>query len=319
MLPKAHLTLYSKYLAGGEWSHNHGSVQFSRSVVSDSLRPHELQHARPPCPSPTPGVHSNSRPSNPWFHPAISSSVFPFSSCPQSLPASESFPMSQLFAWGGQGTGVSALASFLPKNTQDWSPLEWTGWISLQPRDSQESPPTPQSWLWVINFLYSFSVYSCHLFLISSASVRSIAFLSLIVPTFAWNVPLGSLIFLKRSLVFPILLFSSISLHCSIRRLSYLSLLFFGTLYVDGYIFPFLLCFLLLFLFSAICKASLDNHFAFLHFFFLEVVFITASCAMSWTSVLSSSGTLSDLIPWIYLWLPLYNCKGFDLGHNWMI
>ena len=107
------------------------SVQFSRSVVSDSLRPHELQHVRPSCPSPTPGVHSNSRPSSRWCHPAISSSVVPFSSCPQSLPASESFPMSQLFAWGSQSTGVSALASFLPKNTQGWS-LEWTGWISLQ-------------------------------------------------------------------------------------------------------------------------------------------------------------------------------------------
>ena len=108
------------------------SVQFSRSVMSNSLWPHELQHTRPPCPSPTPGVHSNSRPSSWWCHPAISSSVVPFSSCPQSLPASESFPMSQLFAWGGQSTGVSALASFLPKNTQDWYPLEWTGWISLQ-------------------------------------------------------------------------------------------------------------------------------------------------------------------------------------------
>ena len=107
------------------------SVQFSRSVVSDSLRPHELQHVRPSCPSPTPGVHSNSCPSSRWCHPAISSSVVPFSSCPQSLPASESFPMSQLFAWGSQSTGVSALAPFLPKNTQGWS-LEWTGWISLQ-------------------------------------------------------------------------------------------------------------------------------------------------------------------------------------------
>ena len=86
------------------------SVQFSRSVVSESLRPHELQHARPPCPSPTPGVHSDSRSSSQWCHPAISSSVVPFSSCPQSIPASESFPMSQLFAWGGQSTGVSALA-----------------------------------------------------------------------------------------------------------------------------------------------------------------------------------------------------------------
>ena len=108
------------------------SVQFSRSVMSDSLRPHESQHARPPCPSPTPRVHSNSRPSSQWCHPAISSSAIPFSSCPQSFPASESFPMSQLFTWGGQSTRVSALASVLPKNTQDWSPVEWTGWISLQ-------------------------------------------------------------------------------------------------------------------------------------------------------------------------------------------
>ena len=113
------------------------SVQFSRSVVSDSLRPHESQHTRPPCPSPTPGVHSESRPSSPWCHPAISSSVGPFSSCPQSLPASESFPMTQLSAWGGQSTGVSALASFLPKKSQGWSPSEWTGWISLQSMGSQ--------------------------------------------------------------------------------------------------------------------------------------------------------------------------------------
>ena len=108
------------------------SVQFSCSVVSDSLRPHESQYARPPCPSPTAGVHSDSRPSSQWCHPAISSSVILFSSCPQSLPASRSFPMSQLFSWGGQSTGVSALASFLPKQSQGWSALEWTGWISLQ-------------------------------------------------------------------------------------------------------------------------------------------------------------------------------------------
>ena len=111
---------------------NSSSVQFSRSVVSDSLLPHESQHARPPCPSPAPGVHSDSRPLSRWCHLAISSSVVPFSSCPQSLPASESFPMSQLFTWGGQSTGVSVLASVLPKNTQEWSPLGWTGWISLQ-------------------------------------------------------------------------------------------------------------------------------------------------------------------------------------------
>ena len=96
------------------------------------LWPHEQQHTRPPCPSPTPGVHSNSHPSSRWCHPDISSSVVPFSSCPQSLPASGSFPMSQLFTWGGRSIGVSALASFLPRNTQGWSPSEWTGWISLQ-------------------------------------------------------------------------------------------------------------------------------------------------------------------------------------------
>ena len=111
------------------------SVQLSHSVMSDSLRSHEMQYARPPCPSPTPRVHSNSRPSHRWCHPAISSSVVPFSSYPQSLPASESFPMSQLFARGGQSIGVSALASVLPRNTQDWSPLEWTGWISLQSKE----------------------------------------------------------------------------------------------------------------------------------------------------------------------------------------
>ena len=107
------------------------SVQFSRSVMSNSLWPHELQHAKPLCPSPPPGVYSNSCPSSRWCHPAISSSVVPFSSCPQSLPASESFPMSQLFAWGGQSIGVSALASVLPMNTQDWFPLEWTGCLEL--------------------------------------------------------------------------------------------------------------------------------------------------------------------------------------------
>ena len=108
------------------------SVQFSHSVMSDSLWPHEPQHARPPCPSLTPGVHPNSCPSRRWCHPAISSSVVPFPSCPQSLPASGSFPMSQLFAWGGQNIVVSASASVRPMNTQDWSPLGWTDWISLQ-------------------------------------------------------------------------------------------------------------------------------------------------------------------------------------------
>ena len=112
--------------------HQFSSVQFSRSVMSNSLRPHKSQHARPPCPSPSTGVHSNSCPLSQWCHPTISSSVIPFSSYPQSLPASETFPMSQLFSWGGQSPGVSALASVLPKKCQGWSPSEWTGWISLQ-------------------------------------------------------------------------------------------------------------------------------------------------------------------------------------------
>ena len=107
------------------------SVQFSCSVLSDSLWPHEPQHTRPPCPSPTPGVYSNSRPLSQWRHPAILS-VVPFSSCPQSFPASGSFQMSQFFTSGGQSIGVSASASVLPMNTQDWSPLGRTGWISLQ-------------------------------------------------------------------------------------------------------------------------------------------------------------------------------------------
>ena len=114
------------------YSTNMVSVQFSHSVVSNSLRPHESQHARPPCPSLTPRVHSDSCVSSRWCHPAISSSVIPFSSCPQSLPASGSFPTSQLFAWGGQSIGVSASTLVLPMNTQGWSPLRWTGWISLQ-------------------------------------------------------------------------------------------------------------------------------------------------------------------------------------------
>ena len=141
------------------------SVQFSHSVMSNSLRPHESQHARPPCPSPTPGVHSDSRPSSQWCHPASSPSVIPFSSCPQSLPASESFPMSQLFAWGGQSTGVSALASFLPRKSQGWSPSEWTDWSPCSPRDSQESSPTPQFKSInssVLSFLHSPTLTSIH-------------------------------------------------------------------------------------------------------------------------------------------------------------
>ena len=134
------------------------SDQISRSVVSNSLRPHESQHARPPCPSPTPGVHSDSRPSSQWCHPAILSSVVPFSSCHQSLPASESFPMSQLFSWGGQSTGVSASASFLPKKSQGWYPSEWTGWISLQSKGLSRvfSSTTVQKHQLVFNFFLLF-------------------------------------------------------------------------------------------------------------------------------------------------------------------
>ena len=124
----SHLYRYRPVLLGLCFS----SVQFSRSVMSDSLWPHKLQHARPPCPSPTSGVHSNSDPSSRWCHPTISSSVIPFSSYLQSFQASRSFQMSQLSASGGQSTGVSASTSVPPMNTQDWSPLGWTGWISLQ-------------------------------------------------------------------------------------------------------------------------------------------------------------------------------------------
>ena len=108
------------------------SVWFSCSVLSDSLRPHGLQHARPPCPSPAPGVYPDSRPLSRWCHPTISSPVIPFSSCLQSFPASESFPVSRFFTSGGQSIGVSALTSVVPMNIQGWFPLRWTGWISLQ-------------------------------------------------------------------------------------------------------------------------------------------------------------------------------------------
>ena len=140
-------------------------VQFSCSVMSDSFWPHELQHARPPCPSPTPGVHPNPYPLNWWCHPTISSFVIPFSSSPQSFPTSGSFLMSQLFASGGQSIGVSASTSVLPMNTQDWFPLEWTGWISSQSKDSQESSPTPQFKIInfaVLSFLYSPTLTSIH-------------------------------------------------------------------------------------------------------------------------------------------------------------
>ena len=122
------LTTYWNYNISDQFS----SVQFSRSVVSDSLQPHEPQDTRPPCPSLTPGVHPNPCPLSRWCHPTISFPIVPFSSCPQSFPASGSFPMSQFFTSGGQSIGVSASESVLPMNTQDWSPLGWTCWISMQ-------------------------------------------------------------------------------------------------------------------------------------------------------------------------------------------
>ena len=141
------------------------SVQFSRSVTSDSLRLRGLQHARPPCPSQISGVYSNSCPLSRWYHPTISSSVVPFSSCLQSFPASGSFQMCQFFTSGGQSIGVSASASDLLMNIQDWFPLGWMGCISLQSKDFQESSPTP--WLKsfnssVLSFLYSETLTSIH-------------------------------------------------------------------------------------------------------------------------------------------------------------
>ena len=141
------------------------SVQFNRSVMSNSLQPHGLQHTRPPCLSPTPGVHPNPCPLSQSCHPTISSSVVPFSSCLQSFPASGSFQMSQLFTSGGQSIGVSASTSVLPMNTQDWSPLGCTGWIPCSPRGSQESSPTPQFkniHSSALSFLYSPTLTSIH-------------------------------------------------------------------------------------------------------------------------------------------------------------
>ena len=142
-----------------------GSVQLSLSVVSNSLWPHESQHTRPPCSSLTPGVHSNSHPSSRWCHPAISSSVVLFSSCPPSLPASESFPMSQFFTSGGQSIGVSASASVLPMNIKDWFPLGLTGWMSLQSKGLSRvfSNTTVQKHhSSVLSFLHSPALTSIH-------------------------------------------------------------------------------------------------------------------------------------------------------------
>ena len=148
-----------------DWILKRSSVQFSLSVVSDSLWPHGLQHAGFPCLSPTPRAYSNSCSLSQWCHPTTSSSVVPFSSHLQSFPASGSFPTSQFFPSGGQSIGISALASVLPKNIQDWFPLGWTGWISLLSRDSQESSPTPQLKSIsssALSFLYGPTLISIH-------------------------------------------------------------------------------------------------------------------------------------------------------------
>ena len=153
--------------------------------MSDSLRPHESQHARPPCPSPTPGVYPNSRPSSRWCHPVISFSVVPFSSCPQSLPASGSFPMSQLFTSGGQSTGVSASTSVLPMNIQDWSPLGWTGWISLQSKGLSRvfSSTTVQKQLvelkcslWLVYFLVCSGVIQFFTLFVASVCLSPVSY-----------------------------------------------------------------------------------------------------------------------------------------------
>ena len=140
------------------------SVQFSRSVVPDSLWLHELQHTKPPCPSPTPGVHPNPCPSSRWCHPTISSSVVPVSSCPQSFPASGCFPVSQLFTSGGHSIGVSASTSVLPMNAQDWSPSAWTSWIFLQSKGLSGvfSNQFKSINSLVLSFLYSPALTSIH-------------------------------------------------------------------------------------------------------------------------------------------------------------
>ena len=202
------------------------------------------------------------------------------------------FTTSSSRIWNNSSTGIPSppLALFVVMLSKAYltshSRMSGCRWVII---------PSWLSGLWR-PFLYS-SVYSCPLFLISSASVRSIPFLSFIVPIFAWNIPLVSLIFLKRSLVYPILLFSSISLHWSLRK-AFLSLL--AILWNSAFKWEYLSWSPLLFtslLFTAICKASSDNHFAFLYFFFLGMVLIPASYTMLQTSVHSSSGTLSDLVP----------------------
>ena len=207
-------------------------VQFSCSIVSDSLQPHESQHTRPPCPSPTPGVYPNSCPSSRWHHPAISSSVVLFSFCPQSLPASRSFPISQIFTWGGQSIGASASVSVFPVNSQDWSPLGWTGWIFLQSKGLLRVLFS----IWRLSFIYfSFGIFLLYISLIfsllSSFGISVIWVLDTIVQP---------LIFLPFSSYSPFLSFfkkSSLSFNCIIKVVS-LAVIFFsfqGLLNADYY------------------------------------------------------------------------------------
>ena len=193
---------------------NH-SVQFSLSVASDSLWPHGLQHARLPCPSPTPRVHSNSCPLSRWYHPTISSSVIPFSSHLQPFLAPGAFQINQFFASGGQRIGVSALASVLPMNIQDWFPLRWTGWISLHPSDSQESSPTPQFKASVLWCSALFIVQLSHPYLTTGKTIASTrrTFVSKVMSLLYNMLSRLVIAFLPRS---KHLLISMASLYCSL-------------------------------------------------------------------------------------------------------
>ena len=258
------------------------SIQFSRSVVSDSLWPHGLQHARPPCPSPTPGVYPKSCPLSQWCHPTFSPFVVPFSSYPQSFPASGSFQMSQLFTSGGQGIGVSASTSVLPMNTQNWSPLGWTGWILavqgtvkslLQYHSSKASILRPSDLVRWSGIPISFRIFQFIVIhtvkgfgIVNKAEIDVFLELSCFFndPVDVGNLISGSSAFsktslniLKRSLVFPIILFSSISMHWSLRK-SFLSLL--AILWNSAFIWVYLSFSPLPFaslLFSAICNKIL--------------------------------------------------------------
>ena len=217
------------------------SLQFSRSVMSGSLQPHELQQASPPCPSPTPGVYPNACPSNQWCHPTISSSVVPFSSCLQSFPASGSFQMSQLFTSGGEVIGASASTSVLPMNTQDWSPLGWTGWISLQSKG--------------LSRVFSNTTVQKHQFFCAQLSLYSPTLSSLCIFNF-----LEDISSLSHSIVF---LFALITEEGFLISPSKELCIYMGI----SFLFSFAFCFSS---FSAICKSSSDNHFLFAFLFLAD-------------------------------------------------